>query len=72
MKQDLSVLYQVCAFSGGSENQDGRPDLLLTETFSTFSMKPLNGIQRYVSLQDLNVLPSLCFPGRSDNQECPP
>ena len=26
-KQDLNVLYKVCVFSGGSENQDGRPGL---------------------------------------------
>ena len=28
-----------------SEKQDGRPGLWLAETFSTFSLKPLNGIQ---------------------------
>ena len=33
-------------FSGRSENQDGRPGLWLAETFSTFPLKPLNGIQR--------------------------
>ena len=33
-------------FSGRSEKQDGRPDLWLAETFSTFPLKPLNGIQR--------------------------
>ena len=33
-------------FSGRSEKQDGRPSLWLAETFSTFSLKPLNGIQR--------------------------
>ena len=32
-------------FSGRSEKQDGRPGLWLTETFSTSSLKPLNGIQ---------------------------
>ena len=32
-------------FSGGSEKQDGRPYLWLAETFSTFSLKSLNGIQ---------------------------
>ena len=32
-------------FSGGSEKQVGRPDLWLAETFSTFPLKPLNGIQ---------------------------
>ena len=33
-------------FSGRSEKQDGRPGLWLAETFSTFPLKPLNGIQR--------------------------
>ena len=33
-------------FSGRSEKQDGRPGLWLAETFSTSSLKPVNGIQR--------------------------
>ena len=33
-------------FSGRSEKQDGRPGLWLAETFSTSSLKLLNGIQR--------------------------
>ena len=33
-------------FSGRSEEQDGRFDLWLAETFSTSPLKPLNGIQR--------------------------
>ena len=33
-------------FSGQSEKQDGRPGLWLAETFSTSSLKRLNGIQR--------------------------
>ena len=33
-------------FSGGSEKQDGCPDLWLAETFSTSPLKPLNVIQR--------------------------
>ena len=33
-------------FSGQSEKQDGRPGLWLAETFSTSSLKPLNGIER--------------------------
>ena len=33
-------------FSGRSEKQDGRPSLCWAETFSTFPLKPLNGIQR--------------------------
>ena len=33
-------------FLGRWEKQDGRPGLWLAETFSTSSLKPLNGIQR--------------------------
>ena len=33
-------------FSSRSEKQDGRPGLWLAETFSTSSLKPLNGIQQ--------------------------
>ena len=33
-------------FSGQLEKQDGRPSLWLADTFSTFPLKPLNGIQR--------------------------
>ena len=33
-------------FSSRSEKQDGRPGIWLAETFSTSSLKPLNGIQR--------------------------
>ena len=44
-KQDLNVLYQVCVFRDNQKKQDGRPGLWLAETFSTFSLKQLNGIQ---------------------------
>ena len=44
-KQDRNVLYQVRVLSGWSEKQDGGPGLWLSETFSTSSLKPLNGIQ---------------------------
>ena len=33
-------------FSGRSKKQDGRPSLLLAETFSTCSVKPMNRIQQ--------------------------
>ena len=46
--QDLNVPYQVCAFLGRSEKQDGRPGLWLAETFLTSPLKPLK--------QDLNLL----------------
>ena len=44
-KQDLNVLYQFCVF-WSLEKQDDRPGLWLAETFSTSSLKALNGIQR--------------------------
>ena len=44
-KQDLNVLYQVCVLSGWLKKQDGGRGLWLSETFSTSSLKPLNGIQ---------------------------
>ena len=40
-----SPLPSLC-FSGWSEKQDGRPSFWLAETFSTSSLKPLNGIQQ--------------------------
>ena len=36
-------------FLGRSEKQDGRPGLWFAETFSTSPLKPLNGIQRYLT-----------------------
>ena len=39
------LLLSLC-FSGRSEKQDGRTGLWLAETFSTSTLKPLNGIQR--------------------------
>ena len=39
------LLPSLC-YLGRSEKQDGRPGLWLAETFSTFSLKSLNGIQR--------------------------
>ena len=45
-KQDPNALYQVCVFRADKKKQDGRPGLWLAETFSTSSLKPLNGIQQ--------------------------
>ena len=44
-KQHLNVLYQVCVFRADRKKQDVRPGLWLAETFSTSSLKQLNGIQ---------------------------
>ena len=43
-EEDLNILYKVCVL-GRPEQQDGRPGLWLTETFSTSSLKLLIGIQ---------------------------
>ena len=53
-------LLSLC-FSGRSEKQDGGPGLWLAETFSTSSLKLLNGIQRKLDRkQDLNILYQVC------------
>ena len=61
-KQDLRQearsqcpLLSLC-FSGRLEKQDGCPGVSLAETFSTYSLKLQNGIQRNLErMQDLNV-----------------
>ena len=63
-----SPLPSLC-FSGHSEKQDGRPGLLLAETFFSFPLKPLNGIQPYLTGVIFQFpLPSLCFSGRLEKQ----
>ena len=47
-------------FSSRSEKQDGRPGLWLAETFSTSSLKPLNGIQRNLTGSKISM-PSTKF-----------
>ena len=47
-------------FSGRSEKQDGRPGLWLAETFSTSSLKPLNGIRRNLTGSKISM-PSTKF-----------
>ena len=42
-------------FSGQSEKQDGRPGLWLVETFSTSSLKPLNGIWRKLTESKISM-----------------
>ena len=40
-KQDLNLLNRVCVFWADRKNQDGRPGLWLTETFSISFLQPL-------------------------------
>ena len=47
-------------FSGQSEKQDGRPGLWLAETFSTSPLKPLNRIQRNLTVSKIST-PSIKF-----------
>ena len=54
-----SPLPSLC-FSGWSEKQDGRPSLWLAETFSTSSLKPLNGIQQNLTGKKI-LMPSTKF-----------
>ena len=42
-------------FLGRSEKQDGRPGLWFAETFSTFSLKPLNRIQRNLTVSKIST-----------------
>ena len=72
-KQDLNVLYQVCVFSGRSENQDGRPGLWLAETFSTSSLKSLNGIQENLTGSKVSTSSTkLVFFGPIGKKRWPP
>ena len=45
-KQDLNVLYQVCVFRADRKNKMAALASDWPETYSTFPLKPLNGIQR--------------------------
>ena len=58
-------------FSGRSEKQDDRPCLLLAETFSTSSLKPLltEFNKTWQEARSQRPLPSLCFSGRSEKQD---
>ena len=57
-------------FSGRSERQDGHPGLWLTETFSTFPLWPLFGIQQNLEeARSKRPLPRLCFSGRLEKQD---
>ena len=45
----------ILCLSGRSEKQDGRPGLWLAETFSTSPLKPLNGIQRHLTVSKIST-----------------
>ena len=52
-------------FKGRSQKQDGRPGLLLAETFSSSPLKPLNGIQRNLTGSKISMSSTkLVFFGR--------
>ena len=60
-------------FSGRSEKQDGRPGLWLAETFSTSSLKPLNGIQRNLTGSKISTPSTKCvFFGPIGKTRWPP
>ena len=54
-KQDLNFLYQVCVFLANLKKQDGRPGLWSAESFSTSPLKPLNGIQRNLTVRKIST-----------------
>ena len=57
-------------FLGRSEKQDGRPGLWLAETFSTSSLKPLNGIQwNLIGSKISTSSAKFVFFGRSEKQD---
>ena len=60
-------------FSGRSEKQDGRPGLWLAETFSTSSLKPLNGIQQNLTGSKISMSSTkFVFFGRIGKTRWPP
>ena len=66
-KQVLNVLHKVCV-SVQWWNQDGRPDLLLADSFTT-SLQLLNRIRRNLTgskYSTVSPLPSLWFSGLSE------
>ena len=71
-KQDLNVLYQVCVFQTGRQ-KDGRPGLSLCETFLTYSLKSLNGIQRNFTGSKISISSTKCvFFGPIGKTRWPP
>ena len=58
------------SFSSRSEKQDGCPGLWLAEKFSTYPLKPLNGIQRNLTISKISRSSTkFCFLGRSEKQD---
>ena len=69
-KQEISVLYHVCVFSGRSEKQDSRPGLWLAEIFSTSPLKLLKGLWRNLTgSKNLASSTKFVFSGQSENQD---
>ena len=70
-KQDLNFFYHVCVFWADRKNKMAALASDWQETFSTSSLKPLNGIQWNLTGSKIlmSSLPSLCFSGRSEKQD---
>ena len=65
-------LISLC-FSGQSEKQDGRPGLWLADTFSTATLKPLNGIQwNLIGSKISKSSTKFVFFGRISKRKWPP
>ena len=58
-------------FRGGSENQEGRPDLWLSDRLSTSNLKPLNGtwLWQNVTGSKNSASSNKCVSVRSENQD---
>ena len=72
-KQDINVLYQVCVFRADGKKQDGRTGVWLAESFSTSSLKQLNGIQWNLTGSKISMSSTkFVFSGRWVNKNCRP
>ena len=58
-------------FSGRCENRDGHLGLQLSETFSTFPLKPPNGLQHNLTGRKISMFFTkfVGFSGQSENQD---
>ena len=77
MKQDLKVLYQVCVFRTDRKKRVKKMAVpasnWLTGTFSTFSLKPPNGIFRNLAgNKNWTSSTKFVFSGRSEKLNCRP
>ena len=72
-KQGINVLYQVCVFFWPIGKTRCLPGLWLAETFSTCSLKQLNGVQGNFTGSKISTSSTkFVFSGRLEKQDGPP